>query len=561
MGQTVGCFWFLCLTPAPPAPEHQIFGFGEFLGALVLLIVVFQIVDFRYRFRLAILPFHFRTTLLVLISFIGLGTLAMELWLAQGWPTLYTPIAPSVWQAIFALLFLGTFIALTYATFVDPPVFSRRNARRFTSALYQIVIKGNDAELTVVADELKRSTRYLVQLCATREEYEKRNETPGSFAYDVFGVIANRKFCRHIVGSAQSTAIFLCQDIREIERYDVPIGPFCKAVTEEAILNKDSILHHESEEFSLDLIGHVKPWSKTIYGDYQLIRNMGFDSPLKLNVWSLNKQWDIQHWTAYTRVIIAVLEGYSDTEHRDDGMALGSAIRDLHWLTVNLAREDNGANFFESERYLKLCLVTDFFEQAIKAIESASVPIIGTKKPLPGVKADIYDGLARLMYEILLAASRFQGSRDVMWNVQHNTAWMGLFERREEKRSLPLAIVQSRVVRRFYEQIKRMDEIGPIYPGLRVVGLVLNILGLKAPSRQNHLPCERAIYKFAEEWTTKNFLRLNDEYPGVAKALLIGSLDFDEETRRIRKSYASWLGKEGTREYLDLEEPLEQSEE
>lgn len=152
MEQTMDCFWFLCLTPAPRAPEHQVLQFGEFVGAIAILIVVFQIVDFRYRFRLTILPFNVGRTLLFVVSFIGSGLLVMDLWMAQGWLTIYAPITPSMWQFLFGVAFLGTFAAFTYIVFIKPPVFGKRNARRFTNALYQVVLQGNDTQLRVIAD-------------------------------------------------------------------------------------------------------------------------------------------------------------------------------------------------------------------------------------------------------------------------------------------------------------------------------------------------------------------------------------------------------------------------
>ena len=552
MEHTLRCFWLLCLTPAPPAPEHQIFGFGEFVGTLVILIVVFQIVDFRYRFRLAILPINVGKTLLILFSIIGLSLLSMELWIAQGWLTLYAPFTPSIWQAFFALLFLGTFLSLTYAIYINPPVFSRRNARRFTATLYEIIVKGNDPDIKVVADELKRSSRHIVQLCATRKEYFRRNDTPEGSAYNVFGLIASPIFCRHVVEAAQSTVICLFEDIKELRKYDVPIGPFCQAVTEEAILNKKSILHYESEQFSSDLIGQAKPWLKAIYGDYQLIRSMDYHSPLHLHVWRLHKRWDVQHWSAYIRVILAILEGYGNTQDRDEGMTLGKCFAGLKWAVIDVAQENDSRSFYESDRYLKLKLVIDVLERTIDVIDSANIPITGTKKPLPSERTNVYDGLARLMYDVLLATSKIQGSRGFMWAVQHNMVWKGVFNRLERERSSSLAIVQSRVVRLLYEDIEQMDKIGPTYPGVRVVGLVLNALGLKEPSRQNYLPCERAIYRIAKRWAVDNYLQLADGYPQVAGAMLVGSLSFEEVTLQITKTYAGWLGNEGSREYLNL---------
>ena len=549
--QTLDCFWFLCLTEAPPAPELYIFRFSSFVGALAILVVVFQIVDFRYRFRLTILPFDIGKVLLVLVSLVGFGLLAMELWHAQGWLTLYAPIAPTIWQAIFAFLFLSTFIALTFSIFIRPPIFGRTNASRYGWALYQVIVKGNNAELAVVADELKRSSRSLVVHSARLHPDRNKSDATAVIAHDILIMIANPKFCRHIVASAQSTAIWLCTHITQLEHYQVPIGRFCKVVTEEAILNKDSVLHHETEEFSSDLVGHVKPWSKTMYGDYRLIANMGNNSPLSLNVWSLHKLWDVQHWTAYARVILTILKAYGETEGRDSGTSLCNAIKGLKWLTMDFGREPAESNFFESERYRKLRLVREFFRDAIDIIESAELPITASMKASPAEQDGIYDAFSQLMFETCLATSSFRGSRDTMWTVQHNTAWTAVFSP-PRKPSQPLKIIQRRVVRLFYEKIREMDEMGPNYPGLRSVGLVLNVVGLAKPTTY-YLPCERAIYWFAARWTRKNYLQLKADHPDVATALLVGSLEFDEETTRIAKRYSGWLQMEEPREFLEVE--------
>ena len=405
-----------------------------------------------------------------------------------------------------------------------------------------------------LTDELKRSTRGLVELCATREEYESQEETPGYFAYNAFGIIANRKFCRHLAESAQASAIFLFQDISDLKRYDLPIGSFCRTVTEEAILNKESILHHESEEFASNLIRDVKPWSRAVYGDYQMIQNMRVHSPLNLQLWSLRKVWDAQHSVAYMRVILAILKGYAATQHRNDGIALGAAIRGLRWLTIGIHKEDTNAGFFESDAYRKLDAVPDFVNQVIEIIELAPVPIEGTRKPNPANQAYIHNGLADLVYESLMNASQVIGSRDLMWTVQHNTVWIEIFEHTDQ-RSKHKAIVQSLIVRRFFEQIRRMDGSGPNYVGVRAVGIVLNMVGVEPAARQNSLPCERAIYKFARQWAVENYLQLKNERPDMARVLLVGSLEFDSETRRIAKRYSGWGKEEGPREFIDLEEP------
>lgn len=548
------CHWFTCFVPPPAAPSNEIFGFGEFVSAIALLVVVFHIVDFRYRFRLQILPRYFLRIVLGLIVFIGLGELTMELWLQEGWWTLRSPISPSMWEAIFAGLFLGTFVLLTYRLFVDPPVFGNRNAHRYAQALYRVILKGDDTELAIAAGELGRSTRELVLLSASKSDRAKTTESVEVVAHDILLMIANRKFCRHIVASAQSTAIYLFEDASEVDRYDLPLGPFCQAVTEEAIRNKDSILYHETERFASDVIGNIKPWSKSLYGNYMLISSMGFHSPLSISAWSMDRKWDIEQWSAYTKVLLAILDGYAKTKYRGDSRDLANACEHLHWLTIGLGRVDANEFFFESEDYKKLELAVDFIKEAAKTLDDASPPIRAPLKVKEKYSWDIYEGLAKLMRETLLSATNVQGSFTVTWSVQHNATWGQIFSR-IGKPSRSLKVIRKRLVRLLYIDIKEMDEFGPNYQGVRVVGLVLNVVGLEASSRKHSLSCVRSIHWFARRWAQQNYLKLHQEYPDVAKTLLVSSLEFDSKNRRLVKTYASWLGKEGSKKYLSLDEP------
>jgi hypothetical protein len=549
------CFWVLCLVDAPSPVEDHIFGFGEFVGAVALLIVFFQIVDYRYRFRLAVLPSYLLWSLFVVVLFIGFGILLMQLWLAEGWTTLASPISPAMWEAIFASLFLIALLWVTYYAFLRPPRFSKRNALRFARAMYRAIEKGDDAELSVLADELSYSAYNLIKLCASPAERPKAKPY-SAIAYDVILLIANRKFCRHIVASAQSTAIALCECTTSLRRYDVPIGPFCEAVSVEAIENKDSILHHETEEYASDLLGTIRPWTKALYGDYQLIRSMEYRSPLNIRLYRLDREWKIDEWRAFTKIVLASIQGYLDSEYRDArSFAIGGAIDQLKWLTMRLAQYDESVSFFDSDNFERLTLATDFYKSVIETIDSAKRPMKAPRRARDHAPRDLFDDIAKLAYEVLLDTTRVKGSRDVMWGVQHNTAWTSFFERHAKSESC-LHVVRARIARLLFEEISKMRKHGPNYVGVRVVGLVLNILGLKGSLRRDVSIHERAIHAIALRWAAENYLTLRSEYPDVADALLIGSLDFDEHKSVIRKTYASWLGKPGSVEELTLKPAL-----
>ena len=46
----------LCIVKATGSPEASIFGFGDFITALALLVIVYTVTDIRYRFRIAVTP-------------------------------------------------------------------------------------------------------------------------------------------------------------------------------------------------------------------------------------------------------------------------------------------------------------------------------------------------------------------------------------------------------------------------------------------------------------------------------------------------------------------------
>jgi hypothetical protein len=144
-----------------------------------------------------------------------------------------------------------------------------------------------------------------------------------------------------------------------------------------------------------------------------------------------------------------------------------------------------------------------------------------------------------------------------LWGIQHNMVWGEIF-RRIGKPSRSMDIIRSRLVRLLYGQIKELDKekFGPNYLGVRAVGLVLNLVGLESPTRGSRLPTVRSIHFFARRWAKEQYLELFNEYPDVADSLLVGSLEFDLENCRLVKTYAGWLGKEGSKTYLELDQPM-----
>jgi len=87
------------------------------------------------------------------------------MWIIEGWWVPKTAITSSIWQGIFGSLFLGTILTWMYYAFIRPPVFSRRNAFRFANEFYRYILRGNDDELKVIANELVGSAKPLIKYC------------------------------------------------------------------------------------------------------------------------------------------------------------------------------------------------------------------------------------------------------------------------------------------------------------------------------------------------------------------------------------------------------------
>lgn len=117
----------LCWVTAAPS-EREIFGFGEFVTALALLVVVYTVADIRYRFRVQIAPIPLYTLTYVLLAIVGLGTLLSDLWFARAWPVPLLLSDQLLWQVAFGFLFLLVAMTWLWFAFITPPAFGKRNA-------------------------------------------------------------------------------------------------------------------------------------------------------------------------------------------------------------------------------------------------------------------------------------------------------------------------------------------------------------------------------------------------------------------------------------------------
>src|SRR3546814_9252369 len=75
----------ICLNPPPADAGSAIFGFAEFVGALALLVLVFNSSDFLYKYRISIAPLPLYRITFIGTIVIGFGALVTDLWFADRW--------------------------------------------------------------------------------------------------------------------------------------------------------------------------------------------------------------------------------------------------------------------------------------------------------------------------------------------------------------------------------------------------------------------------------------------------------------------------------------------
>ncbi len=566
------CYWFVCFAPPGKSEVPRIFGFAEYISALALLVITYTLVDVRYRFRLATAPSPlFRLTFFV-IGLIGVESLLTEVWLAQNWWLPKTEhLTRAIWQGFFGLLFLATFMTWVWYAYIRPPIYGRKNYRRYAEELYQYIVKGSDSELAIIADELCRSAKPLVAFAPnTRRRFgppgdaeatPKLNEIEG-YAHDVMQLIANRKLCRHIVASAPATAILLFEEALATEKYHLPLGTFAKNITAEAIANLDSLLYHEVDSFSSGLLGHLQPFSQAIFGHYALVEGLGerFGSPLDVD-YREHDEWTAHQWKAYNRSVLTTLGAYvREVGGRQHSYTLFRAIGTIeHSFKDFYKAQDITADYYSTDICQRFDAAVEFVRDAIEEIEKQPSPpaLHKLRRRKDDHHKDIYDLLANLMFELVFAASSVSGPPEKAWSIHYGMVWGRFFSLGTEGRTWK--IIQFKLRRLLYDEIASMDDL-PNFKNARILGICLNVTGLTL-RQGSHGRDYRALAKVIVPFAQRCYASLRQQLPRVAEAVLIGSITYDAEHNRLVKTYLQGLRNEPSREFLSLTKIEEQSQE
>lgn len=468
----------------------KFFGFSEFLTGLAFMVLAWTLADVRYKFRVRNTPIPLQGITFAVVVVVGILTLFNDLWRAEQWEIpLINILSRAEWQAVLGVLFFLTFLTWAWFAFIRPPKYGRMNARRYAVNLYRAILKSSPSELSIIADEFARSAKSIIHYAPEKHEMRKsrwdnkkikkpKEKLPNVrlYANDILLLIGDKKFCRTIIDSSPGTALTLFNKIVDAKKYGVSIEVFGKNLVEEALLNKNSFLFHETAGYESGLLGYHKPLSHAIFANYDLVESIG--TLLDADIMGRNK-WDATQWEAYCRVILIILKSYVDKYFWNHSFVLYRAKHYLEQAASDLYEIDGLPNIpWDHESVAKLRVIVGFVKEAVEILEEKGVPEhIQLRVDKQQHLDTFYDHLAELILEVIWCASSVRSPIMHCWWIQHNYIWGELFN--FNRLNGPAAkIIKFKFRRLVYNEIISMNRF-PNFKSARILGYCLNVMGFK----------------------------------------------------------------------------------
>lgn len=326
----------------------------------------------------------------------------------------------------------------------------------------------------------------------------------------------------------------------------------------EAIANHDSILYHEADEFSSGLLGHLKPFSQAIFGNYALLEGLGerFGSPLDVDhkdYW----EWTAHEWKAYSRAAVIAIGAYlTETRGGHHSYSIYRAVDAFeHAFRDSYKLNEITTEYYSTDNYNRLDAAVHFVCKVAEEIDKQERPPEHSLRRREGdYQKDIYDLLANLMFELVFAASAISAPPDKAWSIQYNAVWSEFFNLSTKNRTWQ--ILQFKLRRLLYDEIASIEKL-PNFKNARILGYCLNVMGLQLHPG-NYGRAYRALAKVTYPVAQRCYPKLRQKMPRVAEVVLTGGITYEAEQNRLVKTYLQGLREEPSRKYLQLADIEEQ---
>ena len=542
------CLMGICIELAPiDASAPKFFGFSEFLTSLALMVLAWTTSDVRYRFRIQCAPISLQHFAFRIVTTVGILTLLTDLWRTKNWcvPT-FIPLTLGLWQAIMGGALLLTFIFWVRIAFIHPPVYNIYNARRFTQALYLIILKGSKEELPIIADELTHSMKNIV-IYATEEQKNPDKNTQDTqdtqevqiYANTILDLIADRRFCETIASSSPITAIALYSEMNRTKKYRIPVKIFTKNLINEAINNKHSFLYHETNGYHSGLIGSQKPLSQTLFSNYRISEAIGTTLFIETN---REQNWDNDQWDAYCRTVLATLISFNPNEHEGNSYILKHAILHIRNMTMKIQNLNSNTNTSTNiELFNIINTIIKFTKASIESLNEKQVPpVIKLRHKHKATLVNesiydesIYDEISSLMSEIIIRSSLVENQQ---WKtyieqiIKSTTLFYDNIPRGTAER-----VIQIKFRRKIFNEIVKL-KTSPYFIHALTLRFCLNTFGIQALNYKRKSG-DSILIKAITEWMKNNYDWMYTHKKEIAVACLGDNSYYDSKNHVIIKKY------------------------
>jgi len=543
---------WLALEPAHVEGDATgIFGLAEFFAILALFVTIFNVSDFRYRYRASVWPLNVRTIGLGAIISISLILILTEFWFQNHFLLPHFLNSYANLKLVLATFFAAIVYVFVAACFVWPPRFWQMNARRFYEVTNYYVHQGNTDRLQAIAEELSSAIEDIF-VYASKIQIDDNPSLTSLLAHDVMLILADRRFCHVVVDRVPGLAL---RCFRLASTYPtVPFADFAHFIGQEFIANTNSAFYRE-DVFGSGYSRYAKPISNAVFGNYELVERCASKrwSPLDVDYRKIGR-FDEETIEGFYRAATSFVTVYLEkTRGRIHSYAFARLLGSFESMTSQMSTvESMGESWYRSPAYAGLSHSIRFIEFAVKVMDKLQIAptSLRERKDLP---LDPYDGLAALFYEAVLHAAFVAQPEFRCWDIQHNVVWAGALNFYQPSKAL--AALKFKIRRKLYDKIREMDRF-PNFVGARILGFCLNVLGLQLINRhKNYLHrWDYPLQCVVLHWTKRNFRWLTEEYPNLLPVCLQGFISYDKDGHRLAQANGNKIRQTpSSLIYLDLD--------
>jgi hypothetical protein len=526
------------------------FGLAQFLSTLALLVVVFNVSDFRYRYRLYVTRFDIRKGAIRIAGTIAAVLMITEIWFQNSFLVPRFLNHYSNIKLILAAVFLALVIYIVAVCFLRPVQLRRANAVQFFNATTRLIHQGNKDRLQAIAEELGPAMENIFRLASQVNSHRDKSKRPveQTCAHDLLLALADRRFCNLIVDRDPAFAIRCF--VLAAKYPEAPFAQFSRNVGEEFIVNIGSAFYQEDSGYSSGYFGYAKPITGAVFGSYELVERCATKSasPLDLH-YSIIATLNADQMEGFKRAGLAFFRAYLEkNDHQKHSYAFARLLSAMESCASGIYKINNlSEEGWQSQEYARFQAVADFLKEAITLLEKSGIKS-RFLRPSKETYHDVYDALAHAILELISEAATVDVASSVCWSVQHNIAWSVLFSFRD---SYTYSVIRFKVRRLIYDEI--VQNAGN-FVGARYLGFCLHVLGLTpGDRRQSLVRADYALRVCVINWTRKNYKTLLADHPNVAQACLQGHVTYDPEKHQLVKTFIDRTRKEVPRVVLALD--------